>query len=150
MDRGVIRSARYSEMNHRRRSSSGRVESRKQISLIQRWTWSRKHWTVAAGPLVVLARSMVAAADKSKTPAVRERVPANRMVLRVSQGMLNALWGNPDIDRQADVRDYILGTTIYGRARVIGSSRVQLAESPDQAKFHMIFQGTAHSRTTGY
>src|SRR5262245_21408389 len=100
--------------------------------------------------LFVAAPTSLATADEPPAARAGEQVPAHRVVLRLSEGMLNSLWGNQWIDRQADVRDNILGTSIYGRARVVGASRVQLAESPDQARFQMLFQGTAYSRTTGY
>ena len=70
--------------------------------------------------------------------------------MRVSEETLNALWGNQDIDWQTGVRETILGTSVHGRARVIGAPRIQLVSSEDQATFRIVFPGTAYSRTTGY
>jgi len=90
-------------------------------------------------------------ADEEQATAKSENdLPAHRVVFRVSEDVLNSLLGNNDIDRQTNVRDVILGTTIYGTARVVGKPGIQLIEKPDQATFHLTFQGTAQSRTTGY
>jgi hypothetical protein len=100
----------------------------------------------ASGFLTICA---LAAANDGPT-ATRGDVPANRVIVRVSDAMLGSLMGKQDVDRQVDVRDVILGTSVYGQARIVGKPGVKLAESQDQATFYIILSGAAYSRTTGY
>lgn len=78
-----------------------------------------------------------------------DTLPAHRIVLRLSDTMLNSLM-TKGIDRETDVRDTILGTAIYGRARILAKPGVALKDCPDQATFQVLIEGTAHSRSTGY
>jgi hypothetical protein len=75
--------------------------------------------------------------------------PAHRIVLRLSDEMLNSLM-NQGFAREVDVRDVILGTTIQGKATISATPGVQLKECPDQATFQVVVNGTAQSRSTGY
>ncbi len=102
---------------------------------------------IAAGSLLmILAIPVITEADEEPNA----ELPAHRVVLRVSEAMLDSLMDNNGVDRQIDVRDVILGTTIYGKARIVGKSGVRLVDSPDQATFHITFDGAAYSGTTGY
>ncbi len=77
--------------------------------------------------------------------------PDHRIVLRVSSAMLNSMMdGKEDIDREVDVREVILGTSVYGKSQVTGTPVVKLVESVDRAKFQILLQGTSVARTTGY
>jgi SLA1 homology domain 1, SHD1 len=107
-------------------------------------------WAYSTALLLIAIHGPPAVAEEPPAAIADEQVPAQRVVLRVSEGTLNELWGSRDVDRQTDVRDMILGTSVYGRARVVGTSRIELTPSADQATFRMIFEGTAYSRTTGY
>jgi hypothetical protein len=82
-------------------------------------------------------------------PQQSEEIPTSHLVLRLSAGLLNSLM-EQGFQRDTEVRDNILGTEIYGRARIVANPAVQLRESPDQATFYVVIQGTAHSRSTGY
>ncbi len=102
---------------------------------------------IAAGSLLtVLAYSEIVEGDEGPNT----ELPDHRVVLRISEAMLNSLVNNKAFDRQIDVRDVILGTSIYGTVRIVGKPGIKLADSPDQATFHIIFDGTAYSQTTGY
>jgi hypothetical protein len=79
------------------------------------------------------------------TPA---RLPAHRLVVRVSDAMLASYLGR-EIEQQVAVRDVILGTTVTGTAHIEGEPRVKLLERTDGAAFHVEFRGTAVSRTVG-
>ena len=90
----------------------------------------------------------LAAADA--TPVVDKEVPDHRVVLRLSDGFLNSVMDDQNIDRQTDVREMILGTAVYGKARVIAKPGVKLIENANDAAFQITLVGTIHSRTTGY
>ena len=108
-------------------------------------------WLVLAiAPMLFLAISGMGADGVPSAENSASDLPAHRAVLRISDEMLNSIMGDQQIDRQADVRDVILGTTIYGRARIVGKPGVELVESPNQATFNIVFNGTAYSRTNGY
>lgn len=104
-------------------------------------------WLLAAAMLVTLPR--LAAAADPPVAVVPPPLPAHRLVVRFSDAMLNSLMAIA-IDREADVRDNILGTEIYGRSRIVANRAVRLQDSPDQATFHVAVDGTAVSRSTGY
>jgi hypothetical protein len=99
------------------------------------------------GLLLLFSCSSLQAADARKLP---EPLPDHRVVFRVSDRLLNSLMDNAAIDRQTDVREVILGTSIYGKARVQGKPDVQLVPSVDDATFHLTLEGTIHSQTIGY
>jgi len=86
------------------------------------------------------------------TAQVKESAkPDHRIVLRVSSSMLNSMMDDQnDVDRETDVREVILGTTVVGRSKVTGKSVVKLIESGDRAKFEVVVHGTAVSNNTGY
>lgn len=87
----------------------------------------------------------------SVATAAEPQQPDHRIVLRVSSAMLNSVMdGRDDVNRETDVREEILGTTIIGKAHTTGTPVVKLVESQDRAKFQIILNGTAVSRTTGY
>jgi hypothetical protein len=99
------------------------------------------------GLLLILSCRSLQAADASKLP---KPLPEHRVVLRVSDRLLNSMMDNAAIDRQTDVCEVILGTSIYGKARVQGKPDVQLVPSADDATFHITLEGTIHSQTIGY
>ncbi|WP_254507504.1 SHD1 domain-containing protein [Anatilimnocola floriformis] len=77
--------------------------------------------------------------------------PDHRIVLRVSSAMLNSSMDGKDlVNRESDVQEQMLGTTVIGKAKVTGTPVVKLIESGDSAKFQIILEGTAVSHTTGY
>ena len=90
------------------------------------------------------------AAEEEAPTNVRNDLPAHLVVFRVSERTLNSLIADQPVDRVADVRDSILGTAIYGKARIRGKLGLQLADHPEQATFQLTLTGQAHSRTTGY
>jgi hypothetical protein len=106
--------------------------------------------TIVAGSFVIALTGVGAGYGEDPVDTTPAAPPAHRIVLRISDKMLNALLSRQRVDRQADIRDNILGTAIDGTARIVGTPRVKLAESPDQAAFNIVFEGTAYSRTTGY
>jgi SLA1 homology domain 1, SHD1 len=110
--------------------------------------WGRAF--LVAGSYLVLGVSSSAAADKAILATGESELPAHRVVLRISDAMLCSLMGDKEINRQAEVRDVILGTSIYGKAWIIGKPGVELLDNPDQAAFFLILHGTAYSRTIGY
>jgi len=71
-----------------------------------------------------------------------------RLVLRISGELLNGLV-NKQVDFEIPYRDVVLGSHVSGTARVAGQPRVELASSPDQARFHIVLTGTVHSRSVG-
>jgi len=111
------------------------------------WGWNSSRTTTTAA--LFLSFSAISTAGEGPN-SPRQALPSHRVVLRVSERMLGSLLDNKDVDRQVDVRDVILGTSISGTARVTGKPDVTLADSPDQATFQIVLNGTAHSRTTGY
>jgi len=106
--------------------------------------------TIAASSFFAAFLSAVSVSGEEPVDTAPGNVPAHRIVLRIPDVILNSLLGSQKVDRQASVRDEILGTSIQGTARIIGKLGVTLAESPDQATFHIFFDGTAYSQTTGH
>jgi len=76
--------------------------------------------------------------------------PEHRVVLRVSNSMLNGMLDNKEVDRIVDIREDILGTAIQGKGHVVGHTHVKLLESGEAASFVILFHGEVHSRTVGY
>ena len=96
-------------------------------------------WTLAGSPAL--------AWDE---PQQSEIVPiSHRIVLRLSAELLNSLM-DQGFQRDTEVRENILGTEIYGRARIVANPAVQLRDCPDQATFYVVIEGIAYSRSTGY
>lgn len=93
---------------------------------------------------------MAVAAEQEAVQSAEASVLGHPVVFRVSDVTLNAFLSDEDFDRETDVRDVILGTSIRGRARILGKPGVQLVESSDQATFYITCNGTVNSRTTGY
>ena len=54
------------------------------------------------------------------------------------------------VDDTAPVRDYILGTSISGTGRTIGSVSGRLVPSEDNAMIELVLKGKATTRTVGY
>src|SRR5436190_10311502 len=96
---------------------------------------------------VVTSSSLIAGEVKRALP---EALPDHRIVFRVCDQLLNSLMDNAAIDRQTEVREVILGTSVVGTARVTGKPDVKLIPSVDDATFYITLEGTIHSRTTGY
>ncbi|MDX1948447.1 MAG: hypothetical protein SFU86_23870 [Pirellulaceae bacterium] len=99
-----------------------------------------------ASPLLLLAG--VARAQTTSDPA--SQATAAHLVVRVSGDMLNSLVGDLQFERQATVRDNILGTAVLGVAQIAGQPRVELTPSPDRATFRIVFRGTVNAQTIGY
>lgn len=96
---------------------------------------------------ILIAGLLFGAAAEAAEPVK----PDHRIVLRVSSAMLNSLMdGREDVNRESVVQETILGTSVYGKARVTGTPVVKLVESPEHARFQIILNGTAVARTTGY
>lgn len=74
----------------------------------------------------------------------------HRVVLRVSESMLNSLMDSKDVEREANVHEVILGTTVYGRAKTTGKPAINLVESPDRAVFEIKLNGVTVCQNTGY
>jgi hypothetical protein len=75
-------------------------------------------------------------------------VPAHRIVVRFSNRMLSSLF-DKRIDRQAPVRDVILGTPVSGVSRIVADPQWSLVPSADSGRFTVSFTGTIYSRTVG-
>jgi len=86
---------------------------------------------------------------QGQDPPPADEPCSHRVVVRLSDQLLNSLM-TKGFSRETEVRDVILGTQIYGRARIDAQPGVTLAECPDQATFQVTVEGTAHSRSTGY
>jgi hypothetical protein len=114
----------------------------------------RPSWRMTCAPCLVIG--MMAAAispafgeDGSSLEAFSPtRLPAHRLVVRVSDAMLASYLGR-EIDQQVAVQDVILGTAVSGSAQISGEPRVKLLDRTDGAAFHVEFRGTAVSRTVG-
>ena len=105
-------------------------------------------WTYAVCCLVT-SFAAAALAEDEPLPAPRGGLPAHRIVVRFSDALFNSLMAG-GIDRETTVHDNILGTSVYGRARIVAQPAVKLADCPDQATFQLVGEGTAYSRSTGY
>ncbi|HEX5103990.1 MAG TPA: hypothetical protein VFV87_09285, partial [Pirellulaceae bacterium] len=55
-----------------------------------------------------------------------------------------------EIDENQPVRDNILGTSIYGTARMKGHTKLELLDSPSAALFNVLLTGQASSNNVGY
>jgi hypothetical protein len=88
------------------------------------------------------------AVSSDRTPA--ENLPCHRVVFRISDQVLNSLMDQRQIDREVDVDDVILGTTVRGKAHIVGNTFVQPNASPEQALFTIHFRGVVVSRTVGH
>lgn len=55
-----------------------------------------------------------------------------------------------DVDEVEPVRDVILGTTIRGSGRTVGTLKLDFVESQSPAVIDAYFNGTNYSKTTGY
>jgi hypothetical protein len=54
------------------------------------------------------------------------------------------------LDETTPVRDYILGTDIYGNGHTLGDVTAELVPSTDRAMFDTMLAGTVRTRSTGY
>lgn len=79
-----------------------------------------------------------------------EKKPEHPIVMRISSEVLNNFVDSKEIERQVGVQDNILGTSVFGTARVHGTPSIKLESSPDKAKFWITLNGTVNSTTTGY
>jgi hypothetical protein len=70
------------------------------------------------------------------------------LLIEVSEAFLVDSIGQP-IDRTEPVRDCILGTSISGTGRTVGTLGVELIENPTQAQFITILDAVNNSRTVG-
>ncbi len=104
-------------------------------------------WLIGAATLLSLGSLAASAVGQDATPAAG--VPNHRIVVRLSDAMLNSSMAK-GFARETEVRDVILGTSIYGRASIQAQPCVALQECPDQATFQIVIEGAAHSRSTGY
>jgi len=103
-------------------------------------------WLLSAGCwLAFIAPRMAQGQD----PPPTAEPCSHRVVVRLSDQLLNSLM-TKGFSRETEVRDVILGTQIYGQARIDATPGVTLAECPDQATFQVTVEGTAHSRSIGY
>jgi hypothetical protein len=99
--------------------------------------------------LACFAADRAQVSGEEPVAAAERELPAHRIVVRLSDEMLNSLMNKP-FGREVDVRDVILGTSIHGKATISAAPGVQLKECPDQATFQVVVNGTAQSRSTGY
>jgi hypothetical protein len=102
-----------------------------------------------SGAVSFLLLASLTAVARCQEPPAQAAVPDHRVVVRLSDAMLNSLMSK-GFARETEVRDVILGTSIFGRAYIQAQPGVALQESPDQATFQIVVEGTAHSRSTGY
>src|SRR5690348_8194484 len=98
---------------------------------------------VAAPPLGTATDDSPGTLDRSERSG-----PSHLVVLRLSRSMLASLLDKP-IDVQLPVRDQILGTPIQGAARITGQLKLDLAPSPNQARFAIHCNGAVYTRTVG-
>jgi hypothetical protein len=102
-----------------------------------------------SGAIFILIVCLAPSVQSQQPPAVAESIPDQRIVVRLSDAMLNSLM-TKGFARQTEVREVILGTAIYGRAYIQAQPGVALKQCPDQATFQLVVEGTAHSRSTGH
>ncbi|WP_425618553.1 SHD1 domain-containing protein [Anatilimnocola sp. NA78] len=106
----------------------------------------RSHWFAVVSLLVPSFGVVASTLAEDKSTAI----PEHRVVLRISNSMLNSMLDNKQVDRTVDIREDILGTAIQGKGHVVGHTHVKMLESGDAATFKIIFNGEVHSRTVGH
>jgi hypothetical protein len=130
-----------------RLSSADRAYVQSALRDLQESRWSKSllggvsDWL---GSLRTDKRSDTLADGASPAPA-----PANVVYVRLSEPLLRRFAAR-DVNRQSDVADRILGTSIFGTAATTG--RIELALIPDsrRARADLLLRGTSNSTTTGY
>ena len=89
----------------------------------------------------------------NQAPSVLESVRSQRLhpnlVVQISADTLRRRMSRP-VNQPSDVRDLILGTDIYGRARLTGISEIVPSPSGSRAAFHVLLRGSIASNTVGY
>ncbi|MEX2027819.1 MAG: hypothetical protein WEH44_10960, partial [Pirellulaceae bacterium] len=81
--------------------------------------------------------------------AVSRRFNRPNLFASVSERFL-AAGIESDVDRTQGVTDVILGTQIYGTARTVGRTQVELVPNDRSARFDILLTGQAASNTIGY
>jgi hypothetical protein len=81
--------------------------------------------------------------------AIRDQYARTNIRANVSANFINASSARP-VDTTRPVRDFILGTRIYGTSRTLGTVSYHFAQASDQVELEVRLSGNAHSRTTGY
>ena len=76
-------------------------------------------------------------------------VPANVVYVRLSELLLRRFAAR-DFNRQGDVAERILGTSIFGTAATTGRIELTLIPDPRRARADLLLRGTSNSTTTGY
>ncbi len=80
---------------------------------------------------------------------LRGRLSRPNLFLKASERLVGAGIIQP-LDEVTPVRDYILGTSIQGNGRLVGTVTVELVPSDDAAVLDTMLRGAVNSRTVGY
>src|SRR4051794_20478603 len=75
--------------------------------------------------------------------------PAGLLYVRVSRDFVDRHMQRT-IDKRSPVRDLVLGTDIHGESDTTGETHVNLLPGDGIVRAEIVFDGTVHSRTTGY
>ncbi|HUY32020.1 MAG TPA: hypothetical protein VMV69_04505 [Pirellulales bacterium] len=81
--------------------------------------------------------------------AIRAHLSQPNLYAQVSQGLIAAGSGRT-VDETAPVRDFILGTSISGTGRTVGTASLRLVPDPHRAVIETVLDATNHSRTVGH
>lgn len=87
--------------------------------------------------------------DESLVSAVRQEYVRTNALVSVTEEFLDAAASEP-IDKPGDVRDCILGTSLYGTSHTVGSLDVRPIPADDRAVLEICLAGHITSRTRGY
>jgi hypothetical protein len=80
--------------------------------------------------------------------AIREKLSHPNLLVIASERLVGA-GITQSVDEVTPVRDYILGTSISGTGRMIGSVTAELVPSENSAMIDTLLKGTVQSRTVG-
>lgn len=81
--------------------------------------------------------------------AIRKQLSLPNLYLQVSKDLVASRVAGP-VNDTSPFTDCILGTNIYGNARITGQVSVEFVPSEDRAVMDLLFQGTINSDSVGY
>jgi hypothetical protein len=87
--------------------------------------------------------------SSSLVAAVRQRNWKPNLYAEISERLVSQGMGEA-VSEETDVRDCILGTSIFGRAAMCGRTHVRLIDHPDTANVQVVLTGSVRSTNVGY
>ncbi|MHB0957309.1 MAG: hypothetical protein ACYC0X_24800 [Pirellulaceae bacterium] len=81
--------------------------------------------------------------------AVRQQHGHPNLYAEISERLVSAGIGE-EVNQSSDVRDCILGTSIFGSAAMRGQTRVQFADDPNRARLEIVLTGDVVASNIGY